>query len=419
MQQNNKLLERFIQSTFKNYEAFLQLPFYQRLRGALAIFLLNAATAFAWHLLLKTSSESSPIAFWSVLYFYAIIIVVIGYIGLALLYPQLRQRRYFALFFTVLVIVGLTYGVALGWNAAIIESQDGRTPWQTLGIDWKGFILFAAIFLSVYGGLYLYGLVMNAINKEQLRTVGELDAARIIQQRFVPRVQMATNTFWAFGNTIPSNEVGGDYFDIVTVDNRRTVVAIGDVSGHNIAAGLLMAVTKSAFRTELKHLQPGQESLEKVMFGLNEIICENVEKGLFVSFQCALYNFSEKTLCIANAGHLPILHLRPALGRIEEILPRGMALGMSKNAVIGFHSATFQSGDLFLFYTDGILEACNAANVEFGLENLKTVLKKHGGGQEPEKLYDTILAHIRTYIGEQQSALNFADDATLTILRIQ
>jgi serine phosphatase RsbU (regulator of sigma subunit) len=395
--------ERLIERLFRDYALFRDLPFQTRLQGALALVLVTETSVFALHLALLPTTISAI----SIVYLYSISALASAYIFFIVLYPQLQQQRYFVMYIVVAALLGLVYGYLSG--AGVIR------PGKLFFPSWESAILFGLITASASGGIHCYRNVMSAMIRQRSRMTSELDAARIIHQRFVPECRLATPHYEAFGKSLPSSEVGGDYFDVVQLSEQEVAVAVGDVSGHGVAAGLLMAVVKSAFRTELKHLRSAAH-LPDLMRSLNEIICDNAERGMFVSFQCVVFNFVERTCTLCNAGHLPVLRARPSAAAMDELRTRGMALGLARQAVFSAETFSVQTGDVFLFLTDGVTEAANAANAEFGLDAVKRVLKQHGGSQSPEQLYTTTLSHLRAFAGG--TTAKFQDDATMLVLRI-
>jgi serine phosphatase RsbU (regulator of sigma subunit) len=395
--------QMFIERVFRDYAVFRDLPFIARLQGALALILVTATTIFAIHLAMLPTGISAL----NVVYLYTVSAVASWYVFLMVVYPRFQQQRYFFIYIGIAAMIGLLYGYLVGTGT--IHAGKWSLP------TWESGMLLGFIIASAVGSMHFYRQVMNAMTDRQSRMTNEFEAARIIQQRFVPELRLKDAHVEAFGKSLPSSEVGGDYFDVVRLSEQEIAVAVGDVSGHGIAAGLLMAIVKSAFRTELKHLHSVAD-VPALMHSLNEIICDNAERGMFVSFQCMIFNFAERTWTLCNAGHLPVLRARPSAAMVDELRTRGMALGLTRQAAFSAETSAFQTNDVFLFLTDGVTEATNAANAEFGVDAVKRVLKQHGGAQEPEQLYSTTLAHLRAFAGG--TAATFQDDATMLVVRI-
>ena len=132
---------------------------------------------------------------------------------------------------------------------------------------------------------------------------------------------------------------------------------------------LLAAIAKGAFRTALdRQLAP-----DVLLASLNCSLYDLTERRMFVSFPCGLFDFDRGKLTLANAGHPPLLHYRPGTSRIAEVRPRGLALGMTRQASFGLVEVAFEAGDVFLFCTDGLLEAFSGTRKEFGLERTKAL----------------------------------------------
>lgn len=399
-------LEKRLDSTFADYDFLMTMPQNTRLYAVLGYSLLNFCLAFVLHLaLLSSATQSHPATIRSILSVYLWILIIIISVAVVFIIPRLRTSKVYAWCFLLSVIIT---GAFLG-RAEVID---------TFGLS--EFLLLAATLTCINYGLKFYNKAVKAILNEKTRLEvektnlqSEARAAQQIQQKLLPVRSIQTPFYQAYGRTVSATEVGGDYFDIVPIEEQTVAVSIGDVSGHNMAAGLLVAILKSAFRTELKHCRY-ESGLENLLQALNETIRENSESRLFVSFQCAMIDFERKQLRLANAGHLPMFLWRK--NSSYEYHPKSMALGLSQQGSFKEETLQLFSNDVLIFLTDGIIEAMNNKNEEFGLERTQSVLKEgiNAVGSTPESIYRLVLERVHEF----SNSTMLEDDATLVIMRL-
>lgn len=207
----------------------------------------------------------------------------------------------------------------------------------------------------------------------------------------------------------PASHVGGDFFDAFFIDEEHLFLCIGDVSGHGIAAALLMARIVGLVRV----LASGERSPGLVLQGLNDALEEGNDSGVFATLFCGLLEVGSGRLVLANGGHGAPLLLRQ--GRCEAIeVPPGMLVGAFPNRRYQERELALLPGDLLLLHTDGITEAENARGLPFGEEGCAHVLKSVGGGEAPlPQVLQELLASLERFVNAEP----LADDCTLMALR--
>jgi len=207
----------------------------------------------------------------------------------------------------------------------------------------------------------------------------------------------------------PASHVGGDFFDAFFIDEEKLFLCIGDVSGHGIAAALLMARIVGLVRV----LASGERSPGLVLQGLNDALEEGNDSGVFATLFCGLLEVGSGRLVLANGGHGAPLLLRQ--GRCEAIeVPPGMLVGAFPNRRYQERELALLPGDLLLLHTDGITEAENARGLPFGEEGCADVLKTVGGGEAPlPRVLQELLASLERFVNAEP----LADDCTLMALR--
>jgi sigma-B regulation protein RsbU (phosphoserine phosphatase) len=207
---------------------------------------------------------------------------------------------------------------------------------------------------------------------------------------------------------ISSMQVGGDYYDVIVLEDGRALVAIGDVSGKGTPAALLMANLQAAIRA----LVPLDLPLSEFTGRVNDLMCRNTGGNKFVTLFWGIVDPRTLTLTYVNAGHNYPMLIR-SNGALERLEKGGMILGILKTTV-PYEQGTVQlaPGDLLVLFTDGVSEAMSRESVEYGEERLESVLR-HAMGLPAEAVlsavHDDVMRHAR---GASQS-----DDITMMVIR--
>ncbi|MGH7601201.1 MAG: PP2C family protein-serine/threonine phosphatase, partial [bacterium] len=195
---------------------------------------------------------------------------------------------------------------------------------------------------------------------EKERMKRELEIARQVQLKFLPRGLPAIKGLDVAALCIPANEVGGDYYDFVKLGDYRLGVLVGDVSGKGILAAFYMTLAKGIIKSSIQeNLSPAQ-----VLIRANQLFYENVDRGIFVSLVYGVFDLEKRTFTSARAGHNPILLLRHHEQNATFVSSQGFALGLEHGELfrrnIQEQTVVINSGDVFVFYTDGFTEAMNS-----------------------------------------------------------
>ncbi len=247
-------------------------------------------------------------------------------------------------------------------------------------------------------------LAMELIDKIKFRD--ELQLARDLQASLIPK-EMPRSEQWdvAAFNRI-ANTVGGDIYDFVPLEGGRLAVLFGDASGHGMAAGLMMAVAHAAFRTQLE-VEPSPPS---IIASLNRILCRTGGSRSFFAC-CYLLLSPDGTYLVTIAGHPQILKI-DASGRVVERLGRGAyPLGVKAGLTWEILGGSLAPGERLLLHSDGLTEARNAADREFGDAYVETVAGWHPGASAAA-LVDTLVAEWRLFMGDQPAE----DDVSLAVI---
>ena len=245
-------------------------------------------------------------------------------------------------------------------------------------------------------------LLRSSIEKERLKS--EVMLARDIQQALLPANAPRLRDVEIRGQMISSSEVGGDYFDYFVLDDRRVVVAIGDVVGKGVPAAMLMASLQAVFKNRAVKggLAPHELNRE-----LNDYMVEHAKPGQFATFFCGVLDVSTSTFTFSSAGQCPAL--LATNGYIDRLGNGGTVLGANKDEAYAEGSVAFHPGDLLLLYTDGVIEQMSPAGEPYGEQRLVDFLRTNRN-LPPDRLQNALLDDVLAYGGGQQH-----DDITSVI----
>jgi sigma-B regulation protein RsbU (phosphoserine phosphatase) len=188
--------------------------------------------------------------------------------------------------------------------------------------------------------------------------------------------------------------VGGDFFDVLQLNEGRIGLAIADVSDKGVPAALFMMSS----RTLLKSTAMGDTNPGEVLRQVNELLQEDNEAGMFVTVLYGVYDPSNSELTYANGGHnSPLVVHRNGTSTLLP-LTQGIALGVSPNIQYKQNTVTLFPGDTVVFYTDGVTEAMNGAEEQFGLDRLRQLFSATAP-QDPEKANLAVFEAVNAFVG--------------------
>ena len=253
----------------------------------------------------------------------------------------------------------------------------------------------------------------DALAREALTR--ELANARAIQERLLPAEEPNVKGFQVTGVSVPSREIGGDYFDFLLQDTDHLGVAIGDVSGKGMPAALLMSNLQASLHGQVLH----PSSVAEVVGRVNDLIVRSTDPHMFATFFYGLLDLNAGTFTSTNAGHNPPLVLRNS-GELETLGAGGLLLGMLPDQGYRQEIVTLAPGEVVVLYTDGITEAVGPSAEEddpeamFGDEALADVVRR--SAHLPAV---GIKEAIMDAVAEHTSGVPQSDDITLVVIRRQ
>jgi sigma-B regulation protein RsbU (phosphoserine phosphatase) len=250
------------------------------------------------------------------------------------------------------------------------------------------------------------------VEKERMKK--EMQIAHEIQQTLLPQTIPDVPGFKIDAYYQAAMEVGGDYYDIVTIDDEHVGFVIADVSGKGVAGSLVMTMVRSLIRLEAtKNLSPRQ-----LLILLNTVLSDDIPEGMFITLYYVVCDLKEQELCYCCAGHNPAYFFNSKENQLASLKPKGPPLGIGLFNEEEYASRLqeerkqFNAGDTLLIYTDGVTEAMNKHKEQFGEERLEEIIKAHAH-ETPDKLKQYIINEIEHFTGKAPQS----DDITFVILK--
>jgi len=284
------------------------------------------------------------------------------------------------------------------------ESQHGSVVVISMGILSPGVILLFIL------------LALELADRVTMKR--DLEIAREIQRWLVPEKPPDVPGYDIAFMTRPANTVAGDYYDTIprgaagglpASAGRNVLLVVADVAGKSVPAALLMAT----FQASLRAIEATGSSLADLVRSLNRYVCENSQNGLrFITAFLAELEPASGQLHYTSAGHHPAL-IRSPSGQISELGEGGLPLGIELDEPFPAGSGRLAPGELLVIYTDGFVEAVNAAGEEFGKSRLKNVLEPCDASSSASE----ILAHLARVLDGFVGAAPQHDDLTCLIVR--
>jgi sigma-B regulation protein RsbU (phosphoserine phosphatase) len=261
-------------------------------------------------------------------------------------------------------------------------------------------------------------LLLQAAEKKRLEE--ELRIAHEIQMSLLPQGPLRMPGLSVTALCIPAREVGGDYYDFLPLDDHRVGVLIADVSGKGTSAALYMAELKGLVLS----LSRIHSSPRELLITANRIIAQHLDARSFITMTYAVVDLRARTMTYARAGHTPLIYVpaspagAPSSARI--LAPDGLVLGLKIDdgqmfeRILEEETIDLRTGDLYLFFTDGISEAMNAGDDCFGEARLGAIIEEHRH-LPADELRERVLREIAAFVGEAPQH----DDMTMILLKVE
>ena len=267
-------------------------------------------------------------------------------------------------------------------------------------------------FLSKLSGHMAMALENARLHREVVekqRLEKELALARGIQRSLLPDAPPVVPGYDIAVINEPCFEVGGDYYDFLNLGPQSLLLVVADVEGKGVSSALVMSNLQATLRALVMHLH----SLEVLTLSLNEMICNDTKSQKFLSMFLGLVDTRRNGLHYINAGHVPPILIDGETGKYQNLEDGGTVIGLFLATEYQRGSAKLKNGDILVCCTDGILEANNAADDEFGTERLAASVFKHRN-KSAQELVDSVLADVNAFSVDG----THVDDKVLMVLKV-
>jgi len=245
----------------------------------------------------------------------------------------------------------------------------------------------------------------------------DLKKARHIQLNWLPSPRYKSVGLQIAAENIPAAHISGDFynwFELPADEDdlaRKTVIVIGDVSGHGLPAAFLMSTTQMIIKTAMPRLRDPGACLTEI----NRQLCSLVYNGQFVTILIAVIDNATGEMSIASAGQAPpvIRHGKGSSVRcVSDAIDPQLVAGVDDSIEYVSHQVPICAGDMLLFYTDGAVEMTNAQGVQFGIDRLCQVMRESPGDAD-----DVLLNTVRS-LTHHRGDINVEDDLTLVVVSL-
>ena len=300
-----------------------------------------------------------------------------------------------------------------GWPYAARPAAVNFTIPSPVWTQWRSYLppLIGIVLFVTIVTFLIARLIMNRHRKEaeMQRIRAELDEARNIQSGLLPTEAPQTEGLDVAGMSLPATQVGGDFYDYLNIDGKHLAIAVADASGKGLR-GALNAVLTNGMLNEIAQVQ---YSADVILTNLNASLTPRLDARGFIALNLAIIDVEGKQMRYANAGQpYPILKRSETLIEIEM---GELPLGSMRRVEYTQEKLELVPGDIFIFYTDGVIEALNSEQEMYGIERLKSVF-----AELPEHLSaEEIITHI---FGDIQAFVHMAeqyDDITIVVVKHQ
>lgn len=271
------------------------------------------------------------------------------------------------------------------------------------------------LFLSAISGQASVAIENSLLYEDlakQERFKHELEIARGIQLASLPIKTPDIDGLDIAGVSIPALEVGGDFYDYLNGKSNAVTIVIGDVSGKGTSAALYMSKIQGIMRT----LHEFDLKPKELLVRTNSLISDSMDNKSFVTSTSAYINLDSESVTISRAGHLPLYYYNSKEDRVENLKPNGIMLGFGNGAkfadILEEIVLEFNSGDILLFITDGILETRDNSGKEFDEKEIIKMLHIYSS-QSAEEIKTNILRRVQSFTGEMEQF----DDMTIVVVK--
>jgi sigma-B regulation protein RsbU (phosphoserine phosphatase) len=332
-------------------------------------------------------------------------------------HQKAMKTLFIGIFFVLLVIVVvLTIFFSRYLTDPLLKLQKGAEAVGHGDLEYRvdvktrdEFGSLANAFNTMASDLREYISTLKRTTAEKERMLKELEIAKGIQQSFLPDSAPVLPGFDLEGFNLPALEVGGDFYDFIPLDSDHYGLVIADVSGKGVPAALFMALSRTLIRASASSIDDPVSSIREA----NGHIYDDSKTSMFVTLFYAVLDCRSKSLIFVNAGHNPPIHIGAASSRVTLLNAKGIALGVLDEIALDSVNIQLKTGDVVVLYTDGVTEAMNGHDEEYGDERLTRCVEREKTHTSKE-IIAAIVKEVTAFAGTQPQH----DDITIMVLKV-
>jgi serine phosphatase RsbU (regulator of sigma subunit) len=296
---------------------------------------------------------------------------------------------------------------------AVVDGPARTGPLLALALPLGGLALLAAAGLATKRRIaYRYEDLAPHVRRivERERIKAEIDAANRIQAALLPSVHPDLGSASVASHYRAATEIGGDYFDFLPLPDGRLGLAFGDVAGHGLTSGIVMAMTKAALLVQVRY----DASPVHVLDVLNDLVMKTAPKRMLMTFFWGVLDVETSSLRFASAGHLDPYVFRAREKKLELLSSWGFPLGVKRREPFHESVVRFEPGDRLVLYSDGLIEALNDEGEPFGFERFEGVILSRGE-KGADVLKQALLESVKRFTRNRPPE----DDQTLVVVSFE
>ncbi len=326
------------------------------------------------------------------------------------------QNAFIGIFVTILLVVfGLAFLFSRTITKPVVALKKGAEVIGGGNLDYKveidtgdEFEELANSFNKMASDIKEHIEELRRTTAEKESMLKELEIASGIQQSFLPESTPEIEGIDLAALNLPAREVGGDFYDFIPVSTDKWGLVIADVSGKGVPAALFMALSRTLVRANAIGNPTASDAIRRA----NDLIAEDDRSSMFVTLFYGVLDPNKKTLTYVNAGHNPPLVLGRGGGDIKMLEAKGTALGVMPDIELEEKKISLREGDIVVLYTDGVTEAINNKEEQFGQDRLIEVIAQ-STNLSAQDLIDRIEEEVTVFAQGQPQF----DDFTLVVLK--
>jgi sigma-B regulation protein RsbU (phosphoserine phosphatase) len=286
-------------------------------------------------------------------------------------------------------------------------SPRGINPGVRIFHNLSAMLCFAFVVYVIQRYMEQREALAKTVRQQRDDLLKDVELAAQVQRLLLPSGKPAIAGLEIAGMMHPAHGVGGDYYDYFPIDAHTTQIIIADVSGKGVPAALLMSATAAAMRLEANHDRNMLEQVERLNTGIHSVS----DSDRYVTLLVAEIDAQKRTLRYVNCGHNPALLFRAKTGTLTRMNSSCPPIGLSPEEICELAAEDLMSGDVLVFYTDGVTEAENRLGEEFGMERLSATVRR-SSSLSAEDLMSDVYNTAADFCGD-----NFNDDVTILVVK--